>query len=146
MQNSWISAKERLHKIHAIATVLHSTTSWNEYMIHHGNEYPELGKKRNFTIGIDTRWSTHLEECKQLVQFQDPIINYQRIKWESTHKKIKYQPDPNINILLSDFKMISKILPIFDTIYNSFKSLESRETYLSKFAITICFIQDEIYY
>ena len=41
--------------------------------------------------------------------------------------------------------MISEILPLFDKINASFKIFESHEAYLSKFAITICYIHDEIY-
>lgn len=81
IEKFWGCAKERLQKVHAIATVLHSKTNWNEFILHHANEYPELGKKRNFTIGTDTRLVTHLEECKQLLKFKKPIIEYQKIKW-----------------------------------------------------------------
>lgn len=145
IQCFWASAKERLQKVPAIASILHSKTNWNEFMLHHGEEFPELGKKRNFTIGTGTRWATHLEECKQLVQFKGPILTYQEVKWQNKHKIDKYQPDPNKHILISDFEMIEEILPLFESISSSFKLLESRELYLSKMAITICYIQDEIY-
>lgn len=144
VQKFWSSAKERLQKVHAIATILHSKTNWNEYMLHHGKEYPKLGKKRNFTIGCDTRWATHLDECKQLIEFREPISDYQKLKWQQKHKIMKYKPDPNKNIQISDFEMISEILPLYESISNSFKLLESRDIYLSKFAITICYIQDDI--
>ena len=85
-------------------------------MLHHGKEYPKLGKKRNFTIGCDTRWATHLDECKQLIEFREPILDYQKLKWQQKHKIMKYKPDPNKNILISDFEMISEILPLYESI------------------------------
>lgn len=59
------------------ASILHLKTNWNEYMLHHGVEFPELGKKKNCTICTDMRWATHLDECKQLDKFKHPILTYQ---------------------------------------------------------------------
>ena len=144
IQKFWKSSLERLHKVHQILTKLHMKTNWNEFMYHHGNEFPEIGKKRNFTIGTDIRWGSHLDECKQMIMFRKPILTFQRMKWEKKHKN-KYVPNPDKNILESDFEMVDEILPLFETISNSLKLLESRELYLSKMAITICYIHDEIY-
>lgn len=58
---------------------------------------------------------------------------------------MKYNPDPNRHILITDFEMISEVLPLFEKITNSFMLLESKELYLSKLSITKCYIQDEIY-
>lgn len=58
---------------------------------------------------------------------------------------MKFKPDPNRHILITDFEMISEVIPLFEKITNSFKLLESKELYLSKITITICYIQDEIY-
>lgn len=58
---------------------------------------------------------------------------------------MNFNPDTNKHILESDFDMLSEIVPLFDEITESFKIIKSRETYLSKIAITICYIHDEIY-
>ncbi|KAK8839514.1 hypothetical protein M9Y10_031873 [Tritrichomonas musculus] len=145
IKDFWNKAVERLQKVHAIATIMHSNSNWNEYMFHHGHEYENLGKKRNFTIGSDTRWATHLIEIKELARFEKPILNFQKIKWENKHILKRYVPNPDKEILESDFVMISEIVPLFETITENFKILESKEIYLSKMLITICFIQDEIY-
>ena len=81
---------------------MHKKTNWCEFIFNHANEFPELGRKRNFTIGCDTRWCTHLDECKELVLFRDPIMTFQKMKWNKKHKS-DYVENPDKNILQSDF-------------------------------------------
>ena len=111
---------ERFFTIISNAAILHMSSKWKEFFNRtYKHDHEELVLRTNFRIGNDTRWGTKLEECLDLLLFEDAITQF-------------YKSDPMLEsspkkILQSDFDFIRELREIFNLILIEIKNLQSSE-------------------